>query len=132
MFQRYSGFYNMRMRCLMTSSTPHIPIKRPQIRNLSSNITVHIGMYLLFPQIFHLYGISGVDDIIRDLICIIFKTKISLKQDEKLNDDFYVLLPLQDIWKELRKQCYTYYGNVVERLFLKLNVLYAIQNIDVK
>ena len=33
MFQRCSGFCNMQMRCLMTSSTPHRPNKLPQMRN---------------------------------------------------------------------------------------------------
>ena len=97
MFQRYSDFRNMQLRCLMTSSTPHRPNKLPQMRNISSNNCAHWNVsfvlaqlqsfstiYLLFLQIFLFYGISGVDDIIRYLIFIFFKTKISLEQDEKL------------------------------------------------
>ena len=41
MFQRYPGFSNMQMRCLMTSPTQHRPnIKLPQMRNISSNWNV--------------------------------------------------------------------------------------------
>ena len=41
MFQRYSGFCNMQMRCLMTSSTQHRPNKLAQMRNISSNNCAH-------------------------------------------------------------------------------------------
>ena len=64
-----------------------------QMRNISSNNCTHCNVpsilaqqqilstiYLLFPQIFLLYGISRVDDVIKHF----FKTKISLEQDEKL------------------------------------------------
>ena len=90
MFQRYSGFCNMQMRCLsyITSSTQHRPNKLPQMRNISSNNCEHCNVpfvlaelqsfskiYLIFPEIFLLYGINGVDDAIRYLICILFETK---------------------------------------------------------
>ena len=44
MFQRYSGFCNMQMRCLMTSSTQHRPNKLPQMRNISSNNCAHCNV----------------------------------------------------------------------------------------
>ena len=47
MFQRYSGFCNMQMRCLLTSSTPHRPNKLPQIRNISSNNCAHCVPFVL-------------------------------------------------------------------------------------
>ena len=40
-FQRYSGFCNMQMRCLMTSSAQHRPNILPQMRNISSNNCAH-------------------------------------------------------------------------------------------
>ena len=51
MFQRYLGFCNMQMRCLMTSSTPHRSNKLPQMRNISSNNCAHWNVPFVLAQL---------------------------------------------------------------------------------
>ena len=46
-FQRYSGFCNMQMRCFMTSSTQHGPHKLPQMRNIIIIITITIIIIII-------------------------------------------------------------------------------------
>ena len=50
-FQRYSGFCNMQMRCLMTSSTPHRVNKLPQMSNISSNSCAHWNVPFVLAQL---------------------------------------------------------------------------------
>ena len=40
----YSGFRNMQIKYLMTSSTQHRPNKLPQMRNISSNNYAHFNV----------------------------------------------------------------------------------------
>ena len=70
-------FCNLLRRCLVTLSTQHKPNKHSQMRNISSNNCAHCNVPFvlaqlqsfstinrLIPQIFLLYRISGVDDVI--------------------------------------------------------------------
>ena len=47
LFQIYSRFCNMQMKCLMTSSTQHRPNKLPQMKNILCNNYMHIAMYTI-------------------------------------------------------------------------------------
>ena len=76
----------MQMRCLMTSSTQHRQSKLPQIRNIPSNNCAYWNVPFVLAYIYSCkvpaqstyYGISGVDDVIRYLICIFLKPRYRL------------------------------------------------------
>ena len=93
----------------ITSSTQHRRNKLPQMRNISSNNCEHCNVpfvlaelqnfskiYLIFPEIFLLYGISGVDDVIRYLICIFFKSKYLICDIDQARILFFILKVLSN------------------------------------
>ena len=49
--EKYSGFCNMQMRCLMTSVTRRRPNKLPQVRNISINNCAHCNVLFLLAYI---------------------------------------------------------------------------------
>ena len=94
----------------ITSSTQHRPNKLPQMRNISSNdncehcdvpfvlaeLQSFSKIYLIFPEIFLLYGISGVDDVIMYLLCIFLKPKYLICDIDQARILFFILKVLSN------------------------------------
>ena len=69
---------------------------------LSIPATFYSTIYLLFPQIFLLYGISGVDDVIRYFIRIFSKRKYFSNEMRNLPNEKAILLYLKVVLNKIR------------------------------